>query len=121
LTDFIVAGDLARHLRRMRAVYAERRAGLIDALATELDDELEVVGSMSGFEVVGLLRRAGISDLAINQLAKVAKIELMPLSRYAIEPLERGGLLLGFAAVSLPRSLRAIPALRDIVRSAAAR
>jgi GntR family transcriptional regulator/MocR family aminotransferase len=118
LTDFIADGDLGRHLRRMRGVYAERRAALLEGLAVELDGELEIVGGHSGFEVLGLLQ-SGMDDRLINKGAKEAGIELMALSRYAIEPRERGGLLLGFASVSVSSSRRALPALRRLVRCSA--
>ncbi len=117
LTDFIGDGDLVRHLRRMRGVYAERRAALLEGLALELDGELQLVGESSGFDVVGLLR-PGVSDTLVNQGAREAGLELMPLSRYAIEPLERDGLLLGFASVTASRTRRALPTLRRLVQRA---
>ena len=45
-----------------------------------------------------------------------AGVELLPVSMYAIRPASRGGLVLGFAAVSAARSRRAIPLLRAAVR-----
>jgi hypothetical protein len=42
----------------------------------------------------------------------------MPLSKYAINPLRRGGLLLGFGAVSLARTRKAVPQLARIIETA---
>ncbi len=120
LTDFIADGDLVRHLRRMRGVYAERREAFLEGLAVELDAELQIVGEPSGFDLVAMLR-PGVSDRLVNKGAREAGIELMPLSRYAIEPLERDGLLLGFASVTAARSRRALPTLRRLLERSAVR
>ena len=40
LTDFILEGHFARHLRRMRLLYRERRDALVEALGKELGAEL---------------------------------------------------------------------------------
>jgi len=47
LADFILEGHFARHIRRMRQVYKERRSILIDSLAREFP-------AQSGFEVHGV-------------------------------------------------------------------
>jgi GntR family transcriptional regulator/MocR family aminotransferase len=118
LTDFIAEGDFGRHLRRMRGVYAERRASLLDGIAEHLGGAVQIVDGESGFEVVAMLR-PGVDDRAVTRMARQARLEPMPLSKYAIRPLERGGLLLGFAAVSPARTRRALPELARILASAA--
>jgi GntR family transcriptional regulator/MocR family aminotransferase len=115
LCDFIAEGHFARHLRRMRVLYAERRDALLGGLRSELGDELEIVGSSAGLEVVARLPPL-VNDRAVSKLALAAGVELLPLSRYAIRPASRGGLVLGFAAVSAARSRRAVPLLRAALR-----
>jgi GntR family transcriptional regulator/MocR family aminotransferase len=117
LCDFIAQGHFARHLRGMRVLYAERREALLGALQSELGDELEIVGSSAGLEVVARLPPL-VNDRAVARLALAAGVELLPLSRYAIRPTSRGGLVLGFAAVSAAHSRRAVPLLRAAVRQA---
>jgi len=51
----------------------------------------------------------------VARIALGLEVETIPLSRYAIRPERRGGLVLGFAAVPAARSLRAIPALRSAI------
>jgi GntR family transcriptional regulator/MocR family aminotransferase len=114
LCDFITEGHFARHLRRMRLLYAERREALLEALLSGLGDELEIVGSSAGLELVAVLP-ALVNDRAVAKLALPLGIELLPLSRYAIRPSGRGGLVLGFAAVSSARSAKAVPLLRTAI------
>ncbi len=114
LADFISGGHFARHLRRMRMLYAERRESLLGALESRLGDGIEIVGSSAGLDVVARLP-PGVSDRAVARIALGLEVETIPLSRYAIRPERRGGLVLGFAAVPAARSLRAIPALRSAI------
>ena len=112
--DFITTGDLGRHLRRVRTVYAERRLALVSALASELGGHLEVMGSNCGMQVLGRLL-SNSSDRAICRLALENQLEILPLSKFAMRPLSRGGLVLGFAAVDAGLTKRAVPRLRSII------
>ena len=56
LADFIREGHFARHLRRMRALYQERRGALVDALRTELGDVVTVLGDEAGMHLVASLK-----------------------------------------------------------------
>jgi GntR family transcriptional regulator/MocR family aminotransferase len=117
LAEFIAGGHFARHLRRMRVLYAERREALLSALRAELDEQIEIVGSSAGLEMVARLR-PGVSDRRVTKLAMGMQLEMVPLSWYAIRPAQRGGLVLGFAAVSPARSRRAVPQLRQAIEQA---
>jgi GntR family transcriptional regulator/MocR family aminotransferase len=114
--DFIAEGDLGRHVRRARAVYAERRESLVSALAETLGDRLAVEGSTCGMQVVARLP-PGESDRAICRRAYDEGLEMLPLSKFAIRPLRRGGLILGFAAVDAARTRRAVDRLRRLLSS----
>ncbi len=57
----------------------------------------------------------GINDRAVTKIALGLDLEMIPLSRYALRPLQRGGLVLGFGAVSAARSRRAVPTLRSAI------
>ena len=117
LCDFIAEGHFARHLRRMRLLYAERRETLLAALGSELGDEIEIVGSSAGLEVVAYLPPL-MNDRLVAKLAFQAEVEVLPLSRYAIRPSGRGGLVLGFAAVSAARTRKAVPLLQAAIGQA---
>ncbi|HXI16007.1 MAG TPA: PLP-dependent aminotransferase family protein [Chloroflexota bacterium] len=99
LADFIAEGHFATHIRRMRALYAERRNALLDEVHTHLSGLVEPGPSEAGMQlVVHLPTTMDDADVARRALAR--DVETAPLSRYAIEPLPRGGLLLGYACVS---------------------
>ena len=68
MTDFIRDGHLARHLRRMRMLYMQRRAALVAAIRAEVPNSLEVVGSEAGMHLAALLP-AGVDDVAVSKAA----------------------------------------------------
>jgi GntR family transcriptional regulator/MocR family aminotransferase len=108
LAEFVAAGHLTRHVRRMRNLYQERRDALLRAAEEGLGDRVQLGDTAAGMLAVAWLRR-GVSDRRISELALADGVEVSPLSRYAIRPLDRGGLLLGYAGFPPP-------ALRDAVR-----
>jgi GntR family transcriptional regulator/MocR family aminotransferase len=98
LAEFLAQGHFARHIRRMRVLYAERQAALVEAAQRELGGLLEVRPTEAGMHLVGWLP-AGVDDKIASQRAKLYDVEAPPLSSYSSEPLERGGLVLGYAGV----------------------
>jgi GntR family transcriptional regulator/MocR family aminotransferase len=95
MTDFIREGHFARHIRRMRMLYIQRRTALVEAIHKRMGDSLEVIGAEAGMHLVALLP-PGVSDVAISKRAADIGISAMPLSScYANAPL-RGGLILGY-------------------------
>jgi GntR family transcriptional regulator / MocR family aminotransferase len=101
LADFIGAGHYARHIRRMRELYRERRDTLIASLARELGGALDVSAPQAGLHVVAWLR-------APVDFSRVAGLDMGVelVSRYAERPLARDGLVLGYATAA-PDELRA--------------
>jgi GntR family transcriptional regulator/MocR family aminotransferase len=104
LADFIADGHLARHVRRMRTLYAERQLALLRAVRRELGGCLSVAAAEAGLHVVGWLAD-GVDDRAASRRAAACGVEAPPLSAYRLEQGQRGGLLLGYAATS-PRQIR---------------
>lgn len=101
LTDFITEGHFARHLRRMRSLYAERRAALLEALRPLT---LEVYSPPAGIHCIGWLPE-GIQEQTVIQLAASHRLDLSPVSAFCLEPYPQQGLLLGYAAFS-PQEIR---------------
>ena len=99
LTDFIEAGHFARHIRRMRALYAERQAVLVAAAKRELAGLLDVSADEAGMHLVGWLPE-NVDDKIAAEKAAAQNIVTKPLSVYSAEPLLRGGLILGYTAFS---------------------
>jgi GntR family transcriptional regulator / MocR family aminotransferase len=99
MTDFIREGHFARHIRRMRMLYAERRSVLVEALRQNFGDMLEVVGAEAGMHLVARLP-PGINDVAIAKRAAAIGITVMPLSICYHKPPARGGLVLGYGGAT---------------------
>ncbi len=99
LTDFIREGHFARHIRRMRMLYMERRRALERAIRFQMGDMLEVIGAEAGMHLVALLPR-GTDDVAVSRKATQTGISAMPLSSCYLEPPARGGLILGYGGAN---------------------
>ncbi|MGA8222562.1 MAG: PLP-dependent aminotransferase family protein [Candidatus Acidiferrales bacterium] len=95
MTDFIREGHFARHIRRMRILYRERRTALVQAIREQMSDLLEVIGAEAGMHLVALLP-PGISDREVSRKATQMSISAMPLSSCYSKPPARGGLILGY-------------------------
>lgn len=102
--DFIDRGYFARHLRRMREIYAERLGILLDETRRQLAGILDVSRIEAGLQTIGWLS-GGIEGKTAARAAWERGILVTPLDAYAREPLRREGLLLGFAAIP-PQEIR---------------
>lgn len=98
LHEFIVDGHFARHIRRMREVYAERRSVLLDAARIRLEGLLEISGVEAGLQTAGWLT-SGIDAERAAQAAAGRNVNVVALSSFAHRKLQREGLQLGFAAI----------------------
>lgn len=96
LADFINEGHFTRHIRRMRTLYAERRAELIAAVQ---DLPLEIYAPATGMYLVGWLPE-GVDDRTAAQKAREHQVHVLPVSMFAVETTMRGGLVLGYAATN---------------------
>ena len=115
LADFVAEGHFARHVRRMRRLYAERQQVLVAAVREELRDRVEIAPSPAGMHLVAWLR-PGEDDQQVSASALQAGVEASPLSWYAESRLERGGLVLGWAAYPPDQIRRAVAMLATVLR-----
>lgn len=97
LADFIEGGHFTRHLRKMRSLYAERRAAMLEA-AHEIS--LEIDPPEAGMHCVGWLPQ-GMDALTLVAKAATRGVDLVPVSHFSIEPLARDGILLGYSDYSV--------------------
>src|SRR5215204_414516 len=95
LADFIGEGHFARHVRRMRRLYAGRQQVLLEAARSELGGLLDVKASGAGMHLIGWLPE-GVDDRAASRAASDRGVEVTPLSAYCLEPQRRGALRLGY-------------------------
>ena len=99
---FLDDGHLARHVRRMRGVYAARHHLVTSALAAELAGHLRPIPSAAGLHVAALLRRHA-DDAAVALAAAADGLALQPLSAYGVGAAPPPGLLLGYGAIQTDR------------------
>jgi GntR family transcriptional regulator/MocR family aminotransferase len=98
LAEFVLGGHHLRHLRRMSAVYAERRAALERCFAQYLP-ELAFAPPCAGLHA--LLPLDGRDDVALAQAAARHDVSVVPLSPlYLDRERRRNGLLIGFGVAS---------------------
>jgi GntR family transcriptional regulator / MocR family aminotransferase len=111
LADFVLGGHHIRHLRRMSAEYAERRAALQRCFAQYLP-ELPFAPPDAGLHA--LLRLGGRDDVALARAASQRGVSTTPLSPlYLDRDRRRNGLLLGFAVASPGEIRLGLRKLRD--------
>jgi GntR family transcriptional regulator/MocR family aminotransferase len=110
LADFIQEGHFARHIRRTRDAYGERRIAMLEAIASRMHGVLACGPSDAGLDLcVGVTNGLSEADAAARALA--GGVDVRPLAYYtnpaagpdcAVPP----GLLLGFSAFT-PNEIRA--------------
>ncbi len=115
LTDFIVDGHFGRHIRRMRTLYAERSAALVEGAAQTAGGMIRIVPPAAGMHVVGWLPD-GFDAAEISRHAAALGIEARPLSLYCAEHTTRSGLVLGYGAVDTGRITGALRKLTKAIR-----
>lgn len=98
LTDFITEGHFGRHLRHMRAVYAERLSLLLEEGRQSLAGLLDLSNVGAGLQTAGWLCKGLDGESAAAAAAKRG-VDVTPVNRYRQGKAAREGLQLGFAAV----------------------
>jgi GntR family transcriptional regulator/MocR family aminotransferase len=102
LAAFIDEGHLARHVRRMGKIYAERRVALLRALTQHGGDRLQPFGDAVGLHLAVELRQ----DIPASELVTSAAadgIRLYALERYALRKPVPNGLVLGYGTIPAER------------------
>lgn len=98
LADFIDDGHLARHIRRMRRIYAERHAALERALTGHLGHRLRPLRSVAGVHLAATLTAPGDAT-ALVAAAAARGIRLEDIARYAARADAPPGLVLGYGLI----------------------
>jgi GntR family transcriptional regulator / MocR family aminotransferase len=97
LQDFIVRGELDRHLRRMRLRYQRRRETLIESLAHHVPEARIMDGAAGLFELAKLPDE--VDEVALVAAAGSRGVGLEGLALHRFKPGGPPGLVLGFAGL----------------------
>jgi GntR family transcriptional regulator / MocR family aminotransferase len=114
--DFMLRGELDRHLRRMRLRYRKRRDVLVRSLASELS-MVEIGGIAAGLHVVASFPRS-YSERRIVAEARKRRIGLYGLGEHRVRARRRPALLLGYAVAgeaTIPAAIRELAAAVEAV------
>jgi GntR family transcriptional regulator / MocR family aminotransferase len=108
LAAFIGEGHLARHVRKMRRIYGERREILEAALARSFGDSMRVVGIGAGLHLAAELDPS-VPTAGLVERAHKASIALDPMQRFAVRGRATPGLVFGYGAIGaaeIPEAVR---------------
>jgi GntR family transcriptional regulator/MocR family aminotransferase len=115
MADFIRDGHFARHIRRMRPIYAERRRVLVGELERELGDELEIVGDEAGMHLATFLA-SNRNDREIAAKAVQQSLCLSSLSSLYLGTTPRRGSVLGFGNTKANAISQGVQHLKRLVQ-----
>ena len=117
LASFIAEGHLARHIRRMRRLYAERQAFFVRQCREHLSGLLDVAQVDAGMQLIGWLPE-GVDDQAVSRCLGQHAIVTAPLSKHYLGELPtRRGLLLGFGGYDERQVADATARMAGVLRS----
>jgi GntR family transcriptional regulator/MocR family aminotransferase len=114
MTEFILGGHFARHLKRMRALYAEREAFLAEQLQRRLGGLIETRTQESGMYLIAWLPR-GWSDRAAAAALAAADVAAVPLSAMTLATVRPPGLVLGYTGHSEAAMARAVERMAHVL------
>ncbi|MBH1964112.1 MAG: PLP-dependent aminotransferase family protein [Comamonadaceae bacterium] len=96
VADFMEQGHFARHLRKMRSLYATRRGFLVDALSQTFGSRLHVQPQAGGIHVLAHLNTSQ-QDKVLANAAQAQGLAVEALSNWRMRKSRQGGLLMGFS------------------------
>lgn len=114
LADFINEGHFARHIRRMRQLYSQRRTALVSCVQRELGPSFEILGAEAGM-FLALALPKHLDDIALATQAAREKLWLAPLSPTYLKQPGRPGFILGFGSTPAEEMPAAVHRLKSIL------
>jgi GntR family transcriptional regulator/MocR family aminotransferase len=116
LADFIEQGHFARHIRKTRLLYGERRSALVGAIRDEFGSRLDILGGEAGMHLAVTLP-AGLNDREISARAAARNLWLWPLSPTYLGKAARQGFILGFGSTKAAEMPQAVRRMREVLAS----
>lgn len=98
VAHFLDEGHFARHLNKMRSLYARRRQWLIEALNLQFGEDLQINLQAGGMHLVGVLKEGDDQD--ISRRARSFGLAIEPLSKWYLQTPPRQGLVMCFTNVA---------------------
>jgi len=99
MADFIGAGHYNSHLRNIKQIYKGRGEQLAAQLKEKLDDEVKVLQSNGGVQLVIYFKRK-VNDVALASAVQEQGLNVTPLSS-TYQKQSKSGLIIGYGQASL--------------------
>jgi GntR family transcriptional regulator / MocR family aminotransferase len=99
LAAFIGEGHMARHVRKMRKLYSERRELLMSGLQAHFSPWLEAIPASGGMHLTALMKEP-VDIEAIVRAARQRNMELRSLKTYSMNGDGQPGLIIGYGATA---------------------
>lgn len=115
VAGFIADGHLARHVRKMRRIYKERRQMLVEFLQESLAHRMAPIPSFYGMHVAAFSHDDLDLEALVERLAQ-SKVNIHTLSRYYLGSAPRRGLVFGYGAAGLAELRRGLSVLGKALR-----
>jgi GntR family transcriptional regulator / MocR family aminotransferase len=119
LAAFIAEGHMARHVRRMRQVYAARRQALLSGLERDFSRWLVPVPSAAGLHLAAFATPQADAD-ALTELARQHEVGVYSLRRFYLGKADRPGLVFGYGATREPLIVEGLAVLHRLLKKQAA-
>lgn len=117
LAAFIQEGLLARHLRRMRRIYAERRALLLDSVDRHLGGTVEISGAAAGLHVLAHIGGWSARDGSRFMIAAAERrVGIFAATHLYSTPPTHLPALLAFGGIDAHRIDQGVRALAAVIR-----
>jgi GntR family transcriptional regulator/MocR family aminotransferase len=115
LAAFIAEGHLARHVRKMRRIYGERREILEGALARYCGERLHPVGIGAGLHLAAQLDPS-VATHGLIERAREASVALDPIQRFAIGGRMSPTIVFGYGAIDTDGIAAGVRSLARLMR-----
>jgi len=116
VADFIREGHFARHIRRMRTLYRDRRSALVESIHHEFGTAVQIVGTEAGLHLAVLFPELK-SDVDFAIEAARHKLWLWPLSPAYVGKASHQGFILGFGSTSAEEMPCTVRKIRSVLSS----
>jgi GntR family transcriptional regulator/MocR family aminotransferase len=114
---FISGGHLARHVRRMRRIYEERRGVVTRMIQSRMAQLLELVPSTYGIQVAAFAKKPTRCEHLAAQLAGEG-IRIHSLDRYYLGEERRSGFVFGLGTADTDALRRGLKRVQEALQTA---
>ncbi len=114
---FIAGGHLARHVRRMRRIYEQRRRLVAGFIQNRMGASLELVPSAYGMHVAALAKESADCAQLAAQLA-TRGVRIHALDRYYVDRVSRNGLVFGFGVADIDALRAGLESAQEFLEAA---